>query len=185
VGRGEYILGEQKEFKPEISLFIGALYSDLQEEYPYLDKSIWSTDWIKQWMLHIPRGSKTIVEVERGSEESVFYFISDSYQNVFLNPSLDILEKYADDSKGTIIVKNLVTGSPLQKLDKAQVPSIEKIIVDLILDDEIFSDYQGRDLDQILKQANRHNTINRDKLYRYANRRGKGDYVDKRINSII
>jgi len=132
-------------------------------------------------MLHIPKSSETIVEVEKGSEESVFYFVSESYKNVFLNPSSDILEKYADDSQGTIIIKNLITDSPLQTVDDVQIPSIEKIIVDLILDNDLFSHYQGRDLKAIIEKAYQYNSINEDRLYRYAQRRGKRDFVKKLI----
>jgi len=77
VGRGKYKLGKQKEFKPLLSEEIQILYLKLKEEFPFLDISIWSTKWITQWMLHIPNNYETIIEVEKGSEESVFYFLSD------------------------------------------------------------------------------------------------------------
>jgi hypothetical protein len=147
-----------------------------------LDISIWSTEWVKQWMLHVPRSSEVIVEVEKGAEDGVFYFVSESYSNVFINPSNDILDKYADDNKEKIIIKNLITDAPLQKIDNIQIPSIEKIIVDLILDDELFSHYQGRDLSNIIEQAYQYNTINEDRLYRYAQRRGKRDFVKNLID---
>lgn len=136
-------------------------------------------------MLHVPKNTETIIEVEKGSEENVFYFISYSYSNVFLNPSVDILEKYSDDTQDKIIIKNLITDSPLQKCDNVQIPSIEKILVDLILDDKLFSHYQGRDLYHIIKQAYKHNTINEDKLFRYSKRRGKKDVVEQAIGRAI
>ncbi len=132
-------------------------------------------------MLHIPKSSETIVGVEKCSGESVFYFVSESYKNVFLNPPSDILEKYADDSRGTIIIKNLITDSPLEKIDDVQIPNIEKINVDLILDDDLFSHYQGRDLNAIIEKAYQYNSINEDRLYRYAQRRGKQNFVKKLI----
>ncbi|NQU34860.1 MAG: hypothetical protein HQ521_16660 [Bacteroidetes bacterium] len=184
VGRGKYELGKQKEFTPLISKEIEHLYSKLKEEYPFLDISIWSTKWITQWMLHIPSSYKTIIEVEKGSEENVFYFLSDIQDNVFLNPSKDILNKYANTSEPIIIVKNLVTGSPLQMIEKVQIPSIEKILVDLILDDELYSAYQGRDLVSIIENAYEYNTINKDKLLRYAKRRTKGMRLEQFITKI-
>lgn len=181
VGRGKYELGKQKEFTPLISKEIEHLYSKLKEEYPFLDISIWSTKWITQWMLHIPSSYETIIEVEKGSEENIFYFLSDIQDNVFLNPSKDILNKYVNTAKPIIIVKNLVTGSPLQIVDNVQIPSIEKILVDLIVDDELYSAYQGRDLYSIIENAYEYNTINKDKLLRYANRRTKGTRLEQFI----
>jgi len=181
VGRGKYKLGKQKEFTPLISKEIEHLYSKLKEEYPFLNISIWSTQWITQWMLHIPGSYETIIEVEKGSEENIFYFLSDIQDNVFLNPSKDILNKYANTSEPIIIVKNLVTGSPLQIVENVQIPSIEKILVDLIVDDELYSAYQSRDLYSIIENAYEYNTINKDKLLRYANRRTKGTQLEQFI----
>lgn len=181
-GRGKYKLGKQKEFNPIVSKVNEQLYSTLKEEYPFLDISIWNTKWVTQWMLHIPNRNKTIIEVEKGSEENVFYFLTEIKENVFLNPSSDILDKYSDSTKDTIIIKNLVTDSPLQKVNEVQIPCIEKILVDLIVDKELFSAYQGRDLNSIIENAFEHNTINKDKLFRYANRRRKGSLVEQYIN---
>lgn len=181
IGRGKYKLGKQKEFTPAISKEIIDLYSKLKEEYPFLDISIWSTQWITQWMLHIPSSFEMIVEVEKGSEESIFYFLSDLRENVFLNPSEDILNKYAITSEPIIIVKNLVTGSPLQMVENVQIPGIEKILVDLVVDNKLYASYQGRDLYNIIENALEHNTINEDKLLRYANRRTKGSLVEQLI----
>ena len=69
IGRGKYKLGKQKEFTPVISNENKSLYSTLKEEFPFLDISIWTTQWVAQWMLHIPGTYQTIIEVEKGSEE--------------------------------------------------------------------------------------------------------------------
>ena len=182
IGRGKYKLGKQKEFTPVISNENKSLYSTLKEEFPFLDISIWTTQWVAQWMLHIPGTYQTIIEVEKGSEENVFYFLSDIWQNVFLNPSKDILNKYAKTEEPLIIIKNLVTDSPLQIVDKVQTPSIEKILVDLIVDTELFSAYQDRDLNSIIENAFEYNTIKMDKLLRYAGRRRKETMVADLIN---
>ena len=185
VGRGKYRLGEQKEFHPDINQSIKSLYTILKNEYPYLDISIWTTEWISQWMLHIPGMNKIIIEVEKGTEDSVFYFLSDIRKNVFLNPSRDILDKYGQENKNQIIVKNLVTDAPLQKINSLRIPALEKIIVDLILDNEILSEYQGRDLESIIENAYQFHSIQEDKLFRYAKRRGKRDFIQQFIKNII
>ena len=122
-------------------------------------------------MLHIPSTHKTIIEVEKGTEDSVFYFLSDIRKNVFLNPSRDILDKYAQENTNQIIIKNLVTDAPLQKINNLRIPTLEKIIVDLILDVETLSEYQGRDLESIIENAYQFHSIQENKLLRYASRR--------------
>lgn len=181
IGRGKYKLGKQKEFKPLVSEKTKSLYLKLTEEFPFLDISIWSTRWIAQWMLHIPNNYETIIEVEKGSEENVFYFLSDIRDNVFLNPSKDILDKYANRNESIVIIKNLITDAPLQDIEQVKIPSIEKILVDLIIDAELYAAYQGRDLDSIIENAFQYNTIKKDTLLRYADRRRKKPYIKARI----
>lgn len=182
IGRGKYRLGEQREFVPDISMGDKRLYSMLKKEFPYLDISIWNTQWVAQWMLHIPAAFETIIEVEKGSEENVFYFVSDLRKNVFINPQRDTLDRYAKTDEPIIIIKNLVTDSPLQKVGNVQAPTIEKIIVDLIVDEELYSAYQGRDLESILENSLGQYTINLDRLKRYAARRKKGKAVERVLN---
>lgn len=181
IGRGKYKLGKQKEFRPVVSEENQILYLKLKEEFPFLDISIWSTKWVAQWMLHIPNNYETIIEVEKGSEENVFYFLSDIRGNVFLNPTKDILDKYATRNKSIVIIKNLITDAPLQDIKQVKTPSIEKILVDLIVDTELYAAYQGRDLDSIIENAFQYNTIKKDTLLRYADRRRKKLFVKKRI----
>lgn len=150
-----------------------------------MDISIWSTEWVMPWMLHIPGKYEVFIEVEKEAEESVFYFLSDFRDNVFLNPSRDLLVKYAKDGNDLVVVKNLVTGAPLQKVDEIQVPGIEKILVDLIVDNELFAAYQGRDLESIIENAFEFLSINRDRLFRYATRRGKKEIVEQTIKKIL
>jgi hypothetical protein len=184
IGRGKYKLGKQKHFNPLVSEDFKSLYIKLKEEYPFLDISIWSTEWIKEWMLHIPNNHEIIIEVEKGTEESVFYFLSNLIENVFLNPSKDILDKYSNDNKPIYIVKNLVTGAPLQKNNEVQISSIEKIMVDIVVDNELYANYQDRDLENIFENAYQFVSINEDKLFRYASRRNKKQLVEEYIKKI-
>ncbi|MCF6347354.1 MAG: hypothetical protein L3J20_03535 [Flavobacteriaceae bacterium] len=181
IGRGKYKIGKQKEFVPEPSKGIESLFLKLKKEYPFLDISIWTTEWLAQWMLHLPNKHMIIIEVEKDSEESVFYYLSERYKNVFLKPDNEILNRYVDNKNNIVVVKNLVTGAPLQEINKIKIPHIEKILVDLLLDTDLFSAYQGRDLDSIIENYFEHFTINKDKMLRYADRRRKKNFVAKQI----
>ena len=185
IGRGKYRIGNQKTFTPFLSKSIKIINTRLMNEFPFLGIAVWSTEWIVNWMLNIPRVHKIIIEVEEEAQENVYNFISDFRKNVFLEPSSQILDKYANQNMNQIIVKKLITESPLRRINNLRIPTIEKIVVDLIIDVNIFSAFQGRDLDSIVENAYRFYTINEDKLLRYASRRNKSDLVDKFIKNIV
>jgi len=181
IGRGKYALGEQIIFTPEITSDIESIYSIVDKQFPYLEKSIWTTKWLNQWMLHIPNKHLIILDVEKDAEENVFYHLKESKKNVFIHTEEDIINKYADDDTDIVIIKNLITDSPLQKIKRVEVPTLEKIMVDLIVDTRLFSAYQDKDLDSIIENAFEYYTINIDRLLRYASRRRKKDIVANRI----
>lgn len=183
VGRGKYQLGSQNTFSPQLSKEIINLYKKLDGEFPYLEKSVWNTSWLNQWMLHIPNVNMLFIEVEKGSEENVFYFLSSFQKNVFLNPSEELLLRYANSNETIYIIKNLVSGAPIQEIKKVKVSTIEKILVDLIIDKKILSAFQEKDLENILDNVFEYYTINEDKLLHYANRRGKRKLVKNIIKN--
>jgi len=65
---------------------------------------------------------------------------------VYLNPDENLLEHYIYEERVSIIVKPLVTKTPLEKEQKISTPSIKKILVDIFVDRKLFSAFQGSEL---------------------------------------
>jgi thiamine biosynthesis lipoprotein len=56
---------------------------------------------------------------------------------VYFNPNEEILERYiSSNSEEVTIVKNLVTEAPTTKNNKIEIPTLEKVLVDIIIDKE-------------------------------------------------
>ena len=133
-------------------------------------------------MLHQPGRFYTILEVERDAAESVFYALNDLGKEVFLNPSQDIINKYVSHSKSPIIIIPLITEAPIHKIDKVTTCSLEKMLVDIYCDPELFSTFQGAELKRIYQTAFDRYDINKAKMLRYADRRTKKNEVELLIN---
>ena len=94
------------------------------------------------------------------------------------------IENYVYASKEAIIVKALLSESPIQSAGGVPVQSLEKIMVDLYADSNLFLFLQGNELVNIFRNAFEKYTINRDKLMRYAKRRNKEKLMKIAINQI-
>lgn len=178
IGRGTYTMEKVNKFTPEISISIKQLFGKLRKEFPYTEMCIWTTKWLTPWMLHLPSTSFTIVESESGTEENVFYYLQEIRKNVFLMSSNNVLEKYADINKEIIIVKTLVSQSPISKRGTTVIPDLEKILVDIAIDKELYKAFQGRDLREIYTTVQQRYAINQNKLLRYAQRRTKKELIE-------
>ena len=133
-------------------------------------------------MHHIPNLNLLFVDVEREVTESVFYFLnSDSTKRVFLQPSLTDFEQYISANEA-IIIRSLISESPLQLIESINTPTIEKVLVDIVADVE-FSFLQGSEINYVYTTIFEKHNVNKNKLLRYAARRGRKNEVKKLINT--
>lgn len=182
--RGVYSITEKQIFNPEINQNLKKIYNKIHKEFPFIDMCVWNTKWLNDLMRHQPFKNYTIIEVEKEAEEQIFNAISEWNKNVYFNPNEEILERYiSSNSEEVTIVKNLVTESPTTKNNKIEIPTLEKVLVDIIIDKELFAAQQG-EIEFIYQSAFKKYAINTAKMKRYAIRRNRETELEKIINKI-
>lgn len=184
IGRGIFTLGEGRNFVPQISSHLKMIYTRLHKQFPYLQICVWYTSIINELMLHQPGRFYTLVEVEKDAIENVFYTLKENKNNVFLNPSADILSRYASGEKEITIVKSLVSEAPMQKVNGVQTITIEKMLVDIFCDEIIFASQQGGEMENIFREAFSRYIIHESRMLRYADRRRKKAGFDNYLNKV-
>lgn len=183
--RGVYSITDKEIFNPEINPALKKVYNKIHKEFPFTEICVWDTKWLNDLMRHQPFKNYTIIEAEKEAEEQIFNAVSEWNKNVYFNPNEEVLERYISSNVEEItIVKNLVTEAPIIKNNKIEIPTLEKILVDIIIDKELFAAQQG-EIDFIYKSAFKKYTINTAKMKRYAIRRNKESKLEKIINSIL
>src|SRR5659263_608056 len=63
----------------------------IKKEFPFLNICVWNTSSINEFMRHQPGRFYFIIEVEKDSTQSVFYYLKELDYAVFLEPTIDIL----------------------------------------------------------------------------------------------
>jgi predicted transcriptional regulator of viral defense system len=177
IGKGIYSFQIKNNYRPFISKDIIELWKMITEKFPYGSFCIWSTKIFNEFMVHQSSNFYTIIESEKENAEFVFNFLKENKYEAFLNPSEEVTNLYTIFSENTVIIKNLITESPLLITDKISTISIEKLLVDVFCEPSLFSSQQGSELDNIFKEANNKYAINEAKLNRYAKRRNRKDEI--------
>lgn len=175
IGRGKFAIGRTIIYKPEITSRIKSIHSKLKKEFPYLRTCIWNTSSLNEFMIHQPGRFYLLIEVEKDATQSVFYFLKENKFSVFNEPTKEIIEKYMSDDKETLVVKSLVSEAPLQTISSINLPTIEKMLVDVFCNDALFAAQQGAEMRTIFNEALGKYAINENRMLRYADRRGKKD----------
>jgi ATP-dependent helicase YprA (DUF1998 family) len=189
VDAGVYILSNeqpasrpQKKFLPVFSPELSVLNESLQTAFPYTEYLLWETRILHEFMLHQPGKNQAILETEKEAVESVFNFLSSREEGkVFMQPDRITLERYVYPKKECIIVTKLITQSPQQEVNEIPCPKLEKILVDVFADAELFYIFQGQELVNIFETAFHTYRISEKTLFRYAGRRK----VSQKIRAFI
>ena len=155
------------------------LISLLLKQFSDLKLSIWSTQILNEFLLHIPGNKFTVLEVEKDALEPVFHYLQDTnIKDIFLEPTEKEMALYVNDKTNAIILKKLITKSPLQRIDYVPTITLEKLIVDIYSDKKLFEAFQGSELVRIINNAFKKYAINTTTLLNYANRRSKRDDME-------
>jgi hypothetical protein len=176
VGRGRYTISDGVEFRPApdkiitwVAEFLN-LTADLEGPY-----DIWSTDWLNEFIELQATSTMYIVGIEKASMDRVFFSLQEQGSKkvpyVFLNPDRTVIEKYIAGTSELTVVTPIISRAPVEVRDKISFPTLEKILVDLFCDTDLFFAYQGSQLVKIFQAAFSKYPINFSRLFNYAKRR--------------
>ena len=180
---GYYTISEKPIYKPELSssklLNIARSISAKFEDVKYC---MWETQWINEFSLHQSGKKMIIIEIEKDLVASLFFELKDNFDlDIYLNPDKKTIDFYISESQNPVIIKRMITRSPISKSIKTETkiftPLIEKLLVDIYTDDQLFYFYQGAELTHIYRNVLKNYTINYTTLFSYASRREKEDEI--------
>jgi hypothetical protein len=176
--RGLYVISYKPKYKPDVSQQIIKLAKKITERFDEVKYCIWETEWLNEFSQHQAGRRIILVEIEKEFVESLYFELKDSFRNdLYLNPDAKVIDFYIAESNYPVIIKKLITRSPTsqrtQNRIKFYIPQLEKILVDIFVEDKMFYFYQGSELMHIYENAISNYTINFTKLFGYASRRGR------------
>ncbi|MCI5777513.1 MAG: hypothetical protein MR215_07825 [Bacteroidales bacterium] len=169
-GRGMYTKADKPIFSPQPTAEVRHIYDLLRTAFPFAKFCVYQGDVIEPLQHHLSSNSVIYVETEKGSAETVFNYLNESMSDVYLRPGKDFIYRYVDMGSNSVFVKNLVSESPMKKVSDVPMPTIEKLMVDILRDADFFY-LQGCESERIIENAFSLYAVNRSRLFRYAGRR--------------
>lgn len=179
--RGVYEIEGNIPFQPNISNDLKKIFNKVKRAFPNINFCIWDTVWLHDFMRHQPFKHYIVLEVEKDASESVFTFLTETTKSVFFNPDKEIFDRYIHNQDEVLIVKKMVSESPLLEKDKISIPALEKLLVDMLIDTSLFSAQQN-EKEFIIQTVLVKYTLNDLKMQRYAVRRNRAREIEELIN---
>jgi predicted transcriptional regulator of viral defense system len=177
IGRGIYTAHFSNTFQVKANAKVRSLYNTLSRQFPLADFCVYSGGIITPLLHDLTPNKSIYIETNREVTESVFnVLLPKNKGRLFLSPTKKIASTYIDFGSENIIVKPLVTESPLMHDGKVPVPTIEKLLVDTRVDPDFYYLHGYENL-EMLRTAITHYDVNRTRLLRYADRRNEKESI--------
>ena len=183
ISRGVYSASGLTEFVPEVTEDMVAVNEILHRELPFSSICLYKGTEFAPYLHNIATNNVLYVETERDSCESVFNVLKREGFTCYIRPGKDMIYHYIDLADNVVFVKPLPSESPLQTVQGLSVPTLEKLLVDINVDEDFFY-LQGSESFYIIRNATEKNVINRSRLLRYAKRRYVADKLIKDLEEI-
>ena len=126
-------------------------------------------------------GRNLIVEVPKGMCDAVRTALKQRFQDVAL-----IRNAYPmmEDLHDFILVKPLISESPVFQNDGVSVPDLEKRLVDYDADKE-YASLTDQDIQRVFQRAVELYPVNTSRLLRYAGRKGKKEEIQGKVGAEV
>ena len=180
IGQGEYALPQKQAFSYAPSKKVKDIYKELKSQLPFTDFCVYDGSVFSSIQHHLSINHAIYVETNRDAVESVFSRLKENNKDVYRQPDALFMNDYIDLREPCIIVKPLVTESPLSEVEGIRVPTLEKLLVDTQKDSD-FDYLRGAESLYMYQMAFELYTINTQRLMRYAKRRGIGQEIQELI----
>ncbi len=171
----------KKKYIPSPSQSLQDLNKTINEIFPYIKYLVWETRILNEFMLLQSGQNLIILDVEKGTENSVFNQLSElNSGKIFLNPDNLTMERYVQPLPEAILISALISQTPMgRKNQEIPYAPIEKILVDVLVDEKKFFTFRGNELVSIYNGFFNSYLIDEKSLFRYARRRKATDKIKK------
>lgn len=180
-GSGIYIIldsqapdyAKRKRFAPMMSSFLLEIKQNILSELSFANFVIWETKILHDLMIQQPGINMVVLETENETTRVAFNYLSEKYPGrVFISPDRKVIENYVLPQRDTVIISKLISQTPKGRREQ-ELPyaKLEKILVDIFVDDNKFFIFQGSEMVSIYEEAFRLYLIDELSLFRYAGRR--------------
>lgn len=180
VGKGLYRFGKTEKFVPEIAIKMKSISQLINRQFPFINYCQWELSYVNYFSQHLINFNILFVDVEKDALDAVYFALKEHHSKVML---LGNLYEDISDFGNSIIVRPLISESPIQKVKNCPVATLEKMLVDLATDKVLIS-FQGNEIYTIVRTAFERYTINQNTMLRYAGRKNKREKMMKILKTI-
>jgi hypothetical protein len=184
VGRGVYLFAPKSKYQLVTCDLAREACDTLNYMLPYLELTITDTSGLGELMNLQPFATIICIETKKTAVNAVLSVLHKDKIGGYSKKDFPRIERYITSHQPVLVRPVLAVNPSLPKKDNVRLASIEKILVDLVCDTDIYGQYQGSELLNIYQNATERYAVNYSQVLKYAAARGKkAEVVDKLLDT--
>jgi len=173
VGRGVYGFVPMNPFRPVVGEAARKVGDILQDKFKYLVATITDTSVLGQFMNLQPFSTVVVLEVRKSATGAVLSALRKEGLDAYEKTDYPKIDQYISSLQPILVRPELSVNPKLPLEGNIRTSTLEKLLVDLVCDEDIFGQYQGEELKNIYQNATERYAINFSQMLKYAAARKK------------
>lgn len=178
---GAYSLKAKDTYEPVIKSSLKRLFNKIKKEFGDIDLCVWDSHWFDSFLSKPLVTGYLAAEVPKELTEQVFNTLTDMSKKVYLDPGADIYERYIANNTESIVIKPIISESPIIEIDGTSIASMEKLLVDALAEEDSFFFLQNCEPETLFKNVIERYNLSVTRMRRYSKRRSQYD----RLSTIL
>ena len=173
LGRGIYGFMPKAQFQPIISESAERACCLLQAKFKYLVLTVTDSSVLGQFMNLQPFSTIVVIETKKSATGAVLSALRKEGVDAYAKKDFPAFERYISSSQTFVVRPELTVNPALTQNNNVRAANLEKILVDLVCDEDVYGQYQGKELQNIYKNVSDIYAINYSQMLKYATARKK------------
>ena len=179
IGRGRYLFFNEscRDFSTPLFDDVEQITDIISARFKYVKIVLTDSKWFSNYLVQQPFSTVVKIEVNTPAVDAVVNLLRQEGYKAFSTSEIEDAYKYFSEARIFVIDKIRYNNPTKKYQDNISIAKVEKIMVDIACDDEVFKQYQGWELDNFYANVTEHCAVNFSTIIKYASCRGRKQQI--------
>lgn len=179
LGRGKYFFSNEptQEFLTPIYDDVAQVIDIISQQFKYVKIALTDSKWLSDYIVQQPFSTVVKIEVTSAAASAVASLLRKKGWKAFFTSEIEAAEKYFCETRIFIIDKIRFNNPTKKYKDNVFIAKLEKLMVDIPCEYEVFKQYQGWELENFYANATEKCAVNFSTVIKYAASRGRKEQI--------
>ena len=179
IGRGKYFFSNEpcREFMTPLYDDVKKVIGMISNQFKYVKIVLMDSKWFSDYLVQQPFATVVKIEVNAPAVDAVVNLLRKEGWRAFSTSEIIDADKYFSETRVFVIDKIRFNNPTKECKDNLYIAKLEKIMVDIACDYEVFKQYQGWELENFYSNVTEKSTVNFSTIIKYASSRGRKEQI--------